>query len=179
MGDEIAAPPLGQLDRPVDAPDVNHDEGHKHGSQNHLQLPRQQQRRVRLSAPLQAPDPPQEIANQRGEDRHGEELENDAGDHGVRPRGRVPVRLLGRLRCHAAADCLDHQGQDVAGAKDDCVPFWREDGGLPTEKADEDRQEDVEGRRVKGWRDDQRRDLHEEGILVVGAAGGPGAACPA
>lgn len=52
---------------------------------------------------------------------------------------------------HAAADGLDDERDDVAGAEDPEVEAWFEEGGLPAEQADEFAEEDVDACCEEGW----------------------------
>lgn len=165
--DQISIPPLRQLDRPVDGPDIDHEEADENSREDHLEPGRD----VLAQAKLPAADTADEVAHHQPEQRHGAELEGDAGHHDVRAQCLIRVRV--RRRRHGPAGGLHHQGDDVARAKDDGVPLGREQGGRAAEADDEEAQEDIQCRAEEDGRDDEGDLLGEEGVAVVGALAGP------
>lgn len=162
----MASPPLRKLDGPVDAPDVNHGEAHQYGEQDPAHA---------LGDGVAQPAAPtadaaEEVGAQHAKDGHGDELKGDAGHHDVRA---LVLLLLGvGARGLGAADGLDDERDQVAQAKDDGVKPGRDNGGLRPEVDDQAAQEDVQGRREEDGGDDQGDDLRDEGVTIVGTAGG-------
>lgn len=170
--DQVALPALGQLHRPVDAPDVDHDEADQHGGQGHAHAPGDVGAEVTLAAGHAAV----KVGDEDAKDGHGEELKDDASHHDVGPlvlRGDgIGQRGLG------AADGLDHEGDEIAGAKDDGIHPGREHGRTAPEVDDEFAEEDVEGGGEEDGGDDEGDDLAEEGIVAVWTFGGVGTGGP-
>lgn len=147
-GNQIPIPSLRQLNRPVNTPhiDTKHRENH-----------RREQRHNRPLHLLQQPlgqRPPDKIRRAEHENRNREQLEDDSRDHRVGARIGVAVDLVGFGGGHAAADGLDNERDDVAGAEDPEVEAWAEDRGFAAEKFDEAAEEDVDAGCEEGgcWR---------------------------
>lgn len=64
------------------------------------------------------------VGRAEDEDGDGEELENDASDHDVGPRGGVAIDFVCFGGGHAAADGLNDERDDVAGAENPEVEAW-------------------------------------------------------
>lgn len=172
MRDKVSRPTLRQLDRPVNTPNVNHDEADDHGSQDQLDLlgehPAKAQPPTRHTTP--------EIRPEHPKDGHGDELERDSCNHDVCALV-LPFSGIG-TRGFGAADGLDDERDEVAGAENKGVEFCRDDGGGGAEVDDEAAEEDVEGCGEEDGGDDEGDDLGDEGVAVVRAlcgveTGGP------
>lgn len=111
-GDEVSVPTLQQLDRPVDAADIDTDDGENHGPQEGDHgVPH----RVQHVASHRAPD---EVGSTHHKDGDGRHLEDDTRDHDVRACRGVAVDLVRLGGGYAPSDGLDHEGEDIAGTKD-------------------------------------------------------------
>lgn len=88
--------------------------------------------------------PTDEISCTDHEDGYGEHLEDDPGNHDVCAWCGIAVDLGCLGGGHAAADGLDDEGYDIAGAEDPEVETWLEEGGCTTEETDEFTEEDVD-----------------------------------
>ena len=78
-------------------------------------------------------------------------MEDDAPDHGVGSRVGVAVDLVGFGGGQTAADGLDDERDDVAGAEDPEVEVRGKDGGVAAEDFDEVAQEDVDSCGEERW----------------------------
>ena len=149
----------------------------------------------------------EEAGAECGEDGDGGHLEEDARDHDVGAGFGVASGCTGGVGGEGAADSLDDEGDDIAGAEDPEVEFWADGGGTWAFDSDELAEDDVDACCEESWgckgfkvevllapgdigldgvclrcgglTDDQGRNLHEEGVVVVRTKGTPGAACPA
>ena len=121
MGNQVPPPTLRQLNRTINTPNVYADHGENHRTE----------KRNRAGQRLQetaAHTPANEIGCAKDEDGDGEQLEDDAGDHGVCAWRGVTADFVHFAGGHAAADSLDHQRDDIAGAEDPEVQAGFEDG---------------------------------------------------
>lgn len=112
MSNQVPTPTLRQLDGTVNAPgiDAKHREDHRSKKRNNG-----------TSHGLQettAQGPAHKVCCAEDEDGDGEELEDDTGYHDVCAGCGVSVYFVDFDGGHAAADGLDDQGDDVAGAED-------------------------------------------------------------
>lgn len=145
-GDEVPVPTLQQLDGPVDAADVDADDGEDHGVQEGDHGALQRVIILQEAAPHRAPD---EVGGAHHEDGDGRQLEDDACDHDVCAwSGVIAVVRLGGG--HAPSDGLDHEGDDIAGAEDPEVECGAEEGRVAPEDLYEAAEEDVDASGEEG-----------------------------
>ena len=137
-GNQIPSPTLRQLDGTVDASDVDTEHGEDHsgeqggdGSAHVLQK-------------TTTEDAADEIGGASDKDGDREQLEDDTGDHDMGAGGCVAVFLVCFGGGDAAADGLDDERDDIAGAEDPEIHFRAEDGGVAAEDLDEAAKEDVD-----------------------------------
>lgn len=112
MGDKIARPALYELDRAIDAADVDTGDGKHH---------RREKWDDRAGCGLQEAPTDRAADEFGGQDDKGRdrgELEDDTADHCVRAGLGALVGVVQSRGGHAAADGLDDQRDDVAGAED-------------------------------------------------------------
>lgn len=109
---EITIPSLRQLDRTIDTPNIDTDDGKYH---------RPEQGKDRAGPRLQqilAHNAADEVDRANDEYGYREELEDNSSDHDVRASCGVAADRIGFSGGHAAADGLDDEGDYVAGAED-------------------------------------------------------------
>mgnify|MGYP006988610912 CR=1 FL=1 len=131
MSDEITIPSLHQLDRTIDTPNIDTDDGKHHRSEQG------KDRAVHRLQQTVAHSAVDEVDRTDGEDGDREQLEDDASDHDMRARRGVAVDLIGLFGGHAAADGLDNERDYVAGAEDPEVHVWLYEGGFGAKELDE------------------------------------------
>lgn len=113
--DEIPRPTLRKLDGPVNASNVDHGEAHQHGAQHPLHAFGDQASEPQATTA----DAAKEIGAQHAENGHGDELKCNTGYHDVRS---LVLSFFGICSgSFGAADGLDDERDEVAGAKDDGI----------------------------------------------------------
>lgn len=88
-------------------------------------------------------DPPRELGARENKEDNGKDLEAETSQHDV----FADVALIPGISSGSdgAASGLQDQGDDVAGAEDDCVSAWFETGELRTVDDDDAREAEVDG----------------------------------
>lgn len=112
VSNEITIPSLHQLDRTIDTPNIDTDDGKYHGGKQG------DDRAVHGLQETFAHSAADEVHRADDEDGDREELEDDTSDHDVRASCGVAADLVGFSGSHAAADGLDDERDYVAGAED-------------------------------------------------------------
>lgn len=173
--DQLALPPLRQLDDTVDAADEDADGGQGQGDEEPFEFGRGAQGGVagfahvlgcawRAGSAGIALGADGEVEAHEDEDGEGEDLEREPGDHDVVTRfGRFVV-----VRCHAghaAADGLEQQGDEVARDEEARIRQGFDSGiGLPDRDHDA-RQGQVDACGEEGGGDGQTDNLHQKSVL--------------
>lgn len=161
-GDEVSGPALRQLDGTIDTSNIDAEHGEHHGAEKGGDGP------AHCLQKSTTENPADEIGGASDKDGNREHLKDNTGDHDVGSWGCVAIFLVHFYGSHAAADGLDDERDDVAGAEDPEVHFRAKDGGLAAKELDEPAKEDVDACREECGSNDQGRNLHQEGSHVVG-----------
>lgn len=120
MRDQKPGPSLEQLDGPVDTPRVDRGNAKDRRGDQRPHCP--------TNGDFGVADAPQEVAEAEEEYRDAGQLKDDARNHDVCARLGVAVDLPRGHRGETAADGLDDEGKNVAGAEDPEVPLGGEEG---------------------------------------------------
>lgn len=112
VSNEITIPSLHQLDRTIDTPNIDTDDGKYHGGKQG------DDRAVHGLQQTIAHSAADEVDRADDKDGNREELEDDSSDHNVRASCGVAADLVSFSGSHAAADGLDDERDYVAGAED-------------------------------------------------------------
>ncbi|KAI6776394.1 hypothetical protein HG530_000339 [Fusarium avenaceum] len=148
---QMSIPSLEELDRSVDASDVNKDDRYDDAVD------------YETLALLKA---------------HTDELKDDTSDHEVGTRLGI-LSFVGCSRSQATTAGLDEEGKHIDDEEDPEIKLGTDDGVLRTDGLDEVSKSNVDGSSDKDRADDEGGDLEKEGNLVVGALVGPRSPDPA
>ena len=155
--DQGAAPALAQLGDAVDGSDEDAKGRQAQRHQEDAKLGAASQRRVRRvqGRGAQGPHPPQrldhEIQTQQLEEEQRQDLKRQPGHHDVVARVGA-LALVAGYGCHAAADRLEEEGDDVAGDEDAWVGEGFDVGVFGAEGHDDagEREIDARGQECRG-----------------------------
>ena len=165
--DQSSCPALTQFGDAVDRADENAKSRQRQRDQEDPELGAASQRRVfriqgRIAHRLHPPECLDcEIHTQQLEYEQREDLEGQSRDHDV-IAGIGALVLVAGCGCHAAADCLEQEGDDVARDEDARVGEGFDVRVFGAKGRDDAGEGEVDAGREEGWSDGQADDLHEE-----------------
>ena len=165
--DQSARPALTQFGDAVDRSDENAKSRQRQRDQEDPELGAASQRRVfRIQGRIaQSVHPPErldcEIQTQQLEHEQREDLERQSRDHDV-IAGIGALVLVAGHGCHAAADCLEQEGDDVARDEDARVGEGFDVRVFGAKGCDDAGEGEVDAGCEEGGSDGQADDLHEE-----------------
>ena len=168
---QIAAPALAKLSNTVHtaSEDAQRSEGQRDDEAAELDAGAQfGVRGIEGASRTEGTDAPpradSKVAANQDKDKQRGALHAEPRQHDVVARLRVLALVRGR-RCHAAAQRLQYQREEVARDEDLRVALRLQPRVLGSECSHDPRQAEVQACGVEGWRDGQTHDLNQEAVL--------------